>query len=328
MLDIGRREFISLLGGAVAWPFAAQGQPSGKNYRIGFLGVTSYAGHRRQIDGLRTGLRQLGYEEGKNIVIHYRWAEEKYDRLPELAAELVKLNVDVIVTHSTPGALAAKQATSTIPIVGAAVGDLVAAGLVASLARPGGNLTGLTFFFAEVCAKRVELIKEAIPTLTQVAVFLNPANPSAPIALPVMQRTASTLGVELVPIEVKARDEIAAAIAAAAARSAPALVVIEDPLSISNAKQIADLAAQNRLPMIGFRPHAEAGALMEYGVDTVDLFSRSASFVDKILKGTPPADLPIERAVKFELIVNSKTAKALGIELPTSILLRANEVLE
>jgi putative tryptophan/tyrosine transport system substrate-binding protein len=227
---IRRREFITLLGGAaVAWPLSARAQPSGKTYRIGFLGPTSYAERKRDVDALRTGLRQLGYEEGRNIVIHYRWAEGRYDRLAEFAAELVKLNMDVIVTVSTPGALAAKQATSTIPIVMAAVGDPVAAGIVASLARPSGNLTGLIFFFAEICAKRVELIKEA---------------------------------------------------------------------------------------------------MLEYGVDLADLYSRSAAFVDKILKGTPPADLPIERAVKFELIVNLKTAKALGIELPTSILLRANEVLE
>jgi putative ABC transport system substrate-binding protein len=326
---IGRREFVTLLGvAAAAWPLAARAQQPGRKYRIGFLGVSSHAEYRRQVDALRTGLRQHGYEEGKNIVIEYRWADSRYDRLTELAAELVNLNVDVLVTHSTPGVLAAKQASSTIPIVGAAVGDPVAVGLVASLARPGGNLTGLTFFFAEVCAKRVELIKEAIPTLTRVSVFVNPANPSAPIALSAMQRTASTLGVELVPIEVKARDEIAAAIAAAAMRRDPALVIIEDPVSISNARPIAELAAQNRVPMIGFKPHAEAGALMEYGVDTADLFYRSASFVDKILKGTPPADLPIERAVKFELIVNLKTAKALGIELPTATLLRAAEVIE
>ena len=240
----------------------------------------------------------------------------------------MKLNVDVIVTVSTPGALAAKQATSTIPIVMAAVGDPVAAGIVASLARPGGNLTGLTFFFAEICAKRVELIKEAIPTLTRVAVLVNPANPSHLIALPVMQDMASALGVELVSVDAKGRDDIAAAIATLAARRAQGLVAIDDPVFISNARQIASLALQNSLPMIGFKPYAEAGALLEYGVDLADLYSRSAAFVDKILKGTPPADLPIERAVKFELIVNLKTAKTLGIELPTSMLLRANEVIE
>jgi putative ABC transport system substrate-binding protein len=324
-----RRQFIlALVGGAATWPLAARAQPPGKTYRIGFLGATSLAETRRRVDGLRTGLRRLGYEEGKNIVIHYRWAEDRYERLPELAAELVKLNVDVLVTHGTPGALAAKQATSTVPIVMAAVGDPVEAGIVASLARPGGNLTGLTFFYAELCAKRVELIKEAFPTLTRVAVLVNPANLAHPIALAAMESTAGALGVELAPIEVKARDDIAAAIAAAATRRAAALVAIEDGLFVSNARQIAGFALQNGLPMIGFKPQAEAGALLEYGVDLADLFSRSAAFVDKVLKGTRPADLPIERAVKFEVIVNLKTAKALGIELPTSLLLRANEVIE
>ena len=229
--------------------------------------MTSQAEYARLIDAFQKGLRQLGYEEGKNIVIHYRWAEGRYDSLPELATELVKLNVDVLVTHSTPGSRAAKQATSTIPIVVAAIGDPVEAGLVASLARPGGNLTGLTFFFAEICAKRVELIKEAIPTLARAAILVNPANTSGLIALSAIQRTASALGVELVPTEVKARDDIAAAITMVATGPASALVAIEDPLVISNARQIAGFALQNRLPLIGFKPQAEAGALMEYGVD-------------------------------------------------------------
>jgi ABC transporter substrate binding protein len=193
-----RRKFITLLGVAAAWPLVARAQPRGKVYRIGFLGVTSRTEYQRQVDALRTGLRQLGYEEGNNIVFEYRWAEGRYDRLPELAAELVNLNIDVLVAHSTPGARAAKQATSTIPIVVAVVADPVDVGLVASLARPGGNLTGLTFFLAEICAKWVELIREAIPTLTRVAVIVNPANPSHPIVLEVMQRTAGALGVELV----------------------------------------------------------------------------------------------------------------------------------
>jgi putative tryptophan/tyrosine transport system substrate-binding protein len=330
MFDIRRREFITLLAGAaVVAPFPTRAQPSGKVYVIGYLGVTSYdAEYRRRDDALRTGLRQLGYEEGRNIVLHYRWAEGKYDRLLELAAELVKLNVDVIVTHSTPGARAAKQATSTIPIVMAAVGDPIEAGLVPSLARPGGNLTGLTFFFAEVCAKRVELIKEAIPTLTRLAVLLNPGNPSAAIAVSHMQRMAGVLGIELIRMEVKSRDDLAAAILMATMRGSPAFVAVEDPLIISEGRQIGGLALQNRIAMVGFRPHAEAGALMEYGVDLNDLWYRSAAFVDKILKGAPPAELPIERAVKFDLVVNLKTAKALGIELPTSILLRAKEVIE
>jgi putative ABC transport system substrate-binding protein len=323
-----RREFVTLLAGAaVTWPVATRAQPSRKTHRIGFLGVSSHAEYQHLVDAMRAGLRQLGYEEGKNIVIEFRWAEGRHDRLPGLAAELVKRNVEVLVTHSTPGALAAKQATSTTPIVMTAVADPVASGLVVSLPRPGGNLTGSTFFWAELCAKRVELIKDAIPTLTRLAVLVT-AGPAVPIALAEMQRMAGALGVELVPMEVKARDGIAASIAAAAAQQARALVVIEAPLSISNAKQIAAFALQNGLPMIGFKPQAEAGALIEYGVDLADLYSRSAAFVDKILKGTAPADLPIERAAKFDLVVNLKSARTLGIELPTSLLIRANQVIE
>jgi putative tryptophan/tyrosine transport system substrate-binding protein len=323
-----RRQFITLLGGAAAaWPLAARAQQSGKVYRIGFLGVTSLAEYGDRVEAVRTGLRRLGYEEGKNIVIHYRWAEGRYERLPELAAELVQLNVDVIVTHSTPGSRAAKHATSTIPIV-ANSGDPVEAGLVDSLARPGGNLTGTTFFFAEICAKRVELIKEAIPAMNRLAVLVNPANPSNRIALSVMQHTARALQVELVPLEIKVRDDIAAATASVAARHASALVIVEDPVSISNDRWTAELALQNKLPMVGFKPHAQAGALMDYGVDVTDQFYRLAAFVDKILKGTPPTELPIERAVKFDLVVNLKTAKALGIELPAALLVRADEVIE
>jgi putative ABC transport system substrate-binding protein len=324
---VRRREFITLFGGVAAWPLAVRAQPSGKTRQIGFLGGTSQAETGRRLDAMRTGLRQLGCEEGKNVVIHYRWADGRYDRLASLAAELVKLDVEVLVTHSTPGAQAAKQATSTIPIV-AIAGDPIAAGLVASLARPGGNLTGVTFFFAEIGAKRVELIKEAIPALARVAILVNPGNPSHTIALSVMQRTATVVAVELVPIEVKERDDIAVAIATVATGPARALVTMEDPLIISNARQIADLALQHRLPMIGFTPQAEAGALIEYGVDVADLFHRLAAFVDKILRGAAPGDLPIERAVKFDLAVNLKSARTLGIDLPTSLLLRANEVIE
>jgi putative ABC transport system substrate-binding protein len=324
-----RREFISLLGGgAAAWPLVARAQPSGKTYRIGFLGLHSHTEYRRLVDALRTGLRHLGYEEGKNIAIEYRWAEGRYDRLPQLAAELVRLNVDVLVTHTSRGAQAAKQATSTVPVVFTAVGDPIEAGLVSSLARPGGNLTGLTFFATEISAKRVELIKEAIPAMSRLAVLDNPDLPLMAIILAGVQRAASELGLELVRIAVKGRDDIAAAIVTVARGRAEALLIVEEPLTISNARQIADLALQNGLPMIGFPPQAEAGALMEYGVDLVDLYSRSAVFVDKVLKGTLPADLPIERAAKFDLVLNLKSAKALGIELPTALLIRANGVIE
>jgi putative tryptophan/tyrosine transport system substrate-binding protein len=307
------------------WPLRAGAQQS---WQIGFLGMASHSEHARRLDALRTGLRQLGYEEGKNIVIHYRWAEGRYDRLPGLAAELVKLNVDVVMTHTTAGARAAKQATSSIPIIAFSIADPVDVGLVASLARPGGNLTGLTFFFAELCAKRVELIKEAIPKLSRVAVFFNPANPSHNLAQPAMQRTAGSLGLELVLIEVKARDDIAAAIATVTARQAQALTIIEEPIFVAKAREIGGLALQNRLPVIGYNPYAEAGALLEYGVNLEDLSFRSAAFVDKILKGASPADLPVERAIKFDLIINLKSAKALDIELPTSLLIRASGVIE
>jgi putative ABC transport system substrate-binding protein len=290
--------------------------------------VTSHAEWKREVDALRKGLSRLGYEEGKNLIIHYRWAEGSYDRLPGLAAGLVDLKVDAIVTYSTPGARAAKQASSTMPIVVAVMGDPVDAGLVASLHRPGENLTGLTFFFAELCAKRVEWIKEAVPTLTRLAVFVNPANPSHAVALSLMRRTADALAVELVLIDVRQRDDLAAAIARIAAERASALVAIEDPLFLANAEYIGSLALQNKLPLIGFKPYAQAGALLEYGVDHVDLFDRAATLVAKIFEGASPSEIPIERAVKFDLIMNLKTAKALGIELPTGLLLRADEVIE
>ena len=322
-----RREVIALLGGAAAWPLVARAQQPERVRRIGFLGLFSYPEYQRLVDGLRTGLNQLGYEEGKNIVIEYRWAEGRYDRLPELAAELARLNVDVLVTHSALGARVAKEATSTIPVVFTAVADPIEAGLVPNLHRPGGNLTGLTFFLAEVSAKRVEFIKETMPALTRLAVLVNPLNPAMLMLLAPVERTARALGVELVRIEVKGRDDIATAIATAKS-VASALLVIEEPLTISNARQIADFALRGRLAMIGFTPQAKAGALMEYGADLVDLYHRSASLVNKILKGTPPAELPIERAVKFDLILNMKTAKALGLEFPSTLLARADEVIE
>src|SRR6516165_7464509 len=227
-----RREFIALIGGAAAArPLTVRAQ-SGRTYRIGFLGVTSEAEFGRQLEALKRGLRQLGYEDGKNLVIEYRWADSQYDRLPDLAAELVKLRIDVLVAHSTPGVRAAKQATSTIPIVMAIVGDPIAAGLVESLSRPGGNLTGLTFFFAEICAKRLELIKEAVPGATRLGVFVNPANPSGEAALTAMRRTARSLRAELLTVNVRAVDDIASAFAMLTSRGTPALTFIEDPLLI------------------------------------------------------------------------------------------------
>jgi ABC-type uncharacterized transport system substrate-binding protein len=245
-----------------------------------------------------------------------------------LAAELASSRVDVLLTHSTPGARAAKQATSTIPIVVTAAADLVSSGLVPSIGRPSGNLTGLTFFFAEICAKRVELIKEAVPLAIRIGVLVNPTNPSGEMALAAMHRMAGTLRVEILAVNVSARDDIAGAFEVLVSRGAQALAFIEDPLLISNARYIVHFATENRLPMIGDRPAAEAGALIGYAADRNDLWFRAAFLIDKILKGTQPADLPIDQAAKFDLIVNLKTAKALGLELPTSILLRATEVIE
>jgi putative ABC transport system substrate-binding protein len=275
MSDMGRREFAALAGGAglllaaKVWRARAE-QPAMPV--IGFLSVRSPGESASVEDAFRKGLSEAGYVEGQNVHIAFRWAEGRYDRLPELAAELAKANISLVVTHSTPGTHAAKQATSTIPIVFAAVADPIQAGLVATLHRPGGNLTGLTLFLEEVSGKCVELIKEALPALTWLAVLFNPTNAGMLPPLASVQRTANALGVELVRIEVKGRGDIAAGVAAAAKERASALVVIEEPLTISNARQIADLALQSRLPMIGFAPQAEAGALMEYGTDLVDLY--------------------------------------------------------
>jgi ABC-type uncharacterized transport system substrate-binding protein len=328
MFDMRRRDFITLLGGAAAmWPLAARAQQAANAYRIGYLGLTSHAQYAREVEALLRGLQQLGYEEGKNIAIYYRFAEGDYDRLAALATELVTLKVDVIVTHGTPGARAAKQVTSTIPIVVTAAADLVSSGLVPSIARPGGNLTGLTFFFAEICAKRVELIKEAVPATLRLGVLVNPTNPSGEMALTAMKRAAGSLRVEL-SVDVRATDDIAGAFAMLASRGVQALSFIEDALLNSNARYIAQLATQNSLPMIGEKSAGEAGALLVYAVDRYDLWFRTASLVDKILKGAQPADLPIDQATKFELVINLKTARALGLEVPTSILLRATEVIE
>ena len=323
-----RREFITALGGATALPFAARAQQAAKVYRIGYLGVASHAGYAREIEALLRGLRQLGYEEGKNIALYYQFAEGDYDRLPALASELVTVKVDVIVTHSTPGARAAKQATSTIPIVVTAAADLVSSGLVPSIARPGGNLTGLTFFFAEICAKRVELIKEAVPGVTRLGVLVNPYNPSGAIALTAMERVAGSLRMELLPMNVRAPEDFVGAFTMLVSRGAQALTFIEDGVLNSNARYIAQLAMQNRLPMIGESSVPEAGALMAYAVDRYDLWFRAAFLVDKILKGAQPADLPIDQAAKFDLVINLKTARAFGLEMPTSILLRATQVIE
>jgi putative ABC transport system substrate-binding protein len=327
---VRRREFITLLSGAaVTWPLAAQAQqPGGRMFRIGFVGLPTEEALPQRTEAFRAGLRDLGYQEGRNVTIEFRWADEHYERLPALFAEMARLRVDVIVTHGTPGALAAKQATSTIPVVFASSGDAVGSHIVASLAQPGGNLTGLTYFNPELAAKRVELLKEAVPTLTDVAVLLNPLNPMNEPILPAMTGTAQSLKVALHQFGARGPAEFEGAFEAMEARRVGAVVVIDDTTLIANAPVLAKLALQRRLPSCGWSDFAIAGGLIAYGVNFSDLFRRAATFVDKILRGAKPADLPIERATKFETIVNLKTAKTLGIDTPTSLLLRANEVIE
>jgi putative ABC transport system substrate-binding protein len=325
---VRRRAFIKLLGGAAAWPLAARAQQSGKVYRIGFVGTISADSLPQRLEAFRAGLHELGYQEGRNVVIEYRWADGQYERLPALFAEIVRLNVNVIVTHGTPGALAAKQVTNTIPVVVAAVGDAEASGVVGSLARPGGNLTGLTFFNPELAAKRLELLKETLPGLTDVGVLLNPVNPINEPIVPTMRRTAEPLKLNLQQFGVRGPAEFEAAFAEMAAKRVGALVIIDDATLIANAPVLAQIALQRRVPSSGWSDYAVSGGLLAYGINFPDMFRRAATFVDKILKGVKPSDLPVERATKFETIVNLKTAKALGLDVPTSILLRADEVIE
>jgi putative ABC transport system substrate-binding protein len=323
-----RREFITLLGGAAAaWPLAARAQPAGKVFRVGFVDPTA-GGSPKFPEAFRAGLRALGYQEGRNIVIEYRPANEQYGQLPALFAEMVRLNVDVIVTYGTPGVLAAKQATTTIPIVIAASGDAEASGLVTSIARPGGNVTGLTFFNPELAAKRLELVKEVIPNLTDVGVLLNPSNPMNEPVIPAMKLTAQPLKLELHQFRVRGPAEFEGAFAGISAERVGALVVLDDAMLVAHATTVANLALQQRLPSGGWPDFAVAGGLMGYGVNFPDMFRRAATFVDKILKGAKPSDLPVERSTKFITIANIKTARALGLDVPTAILLRADEVIE
>ena len=326
--QLKRRDFITLLGSAAACPLAARAQPASKISRIGYVGLLTANSLPKRLEAFRAGLRDLGYEEGRNIVIEFRWADGRYERLPALFTELIRLNVDVIVTHGTPGGLAAKKATTTIPIVFATAGDAVASGLVASLAQPGGNVTGSTYFIPDLSAKQLELLKETIPGLSDVAILLNPANPMNEPVVPAIRQTAQSLKLELHQFGVHGPAEFDGAFAAMAARRVGGLVLIDDSTLIANAPIIAKLALGQRLPASGWPDFATAGGLMAYGVNYNDMFRRAATFVDKILKGAKPADIPVERATKFGTIVNLKTAKALGIDIPTSLLLRADEVIE
>lgn len=307
---------------------ATRAQQSAKIFRIGFLGSTLAPNWASRVETFRLGLRDLGYVEGENIVIEFRWAEENYDHLAGLAAELIRLKPDVLVTYGTPGSLVLKRATSTIPIVMVHSGDAVAAGIVVSLARPGGNLTGTTYFVPELMAKRIEMLKDVVPRIREVAVLVKPDNPFFGTVLPALEIPAKSLNVRLQEFEIRGPDDFGDAFESMAKKGVDAVVIIEDAVFVSNARAIADLAAKHRLPSAGFIEFAKAGGLIGYGVEFLEMYRRAAVFVDKILKGTRPADIPVEQATKFVAVTNMKTAKALGLDVPTSLLLRADEVIE
>ena len=324
---MNRRTFLAATIAALITPLAAGAQPAGRAYRVGLLGLGS-GSDAPVLAFLRQGLRDLGYEEGKNLVVEYRTAEGKYDRLPALAVQLVGLKIDVLVTYGTPGALAAKQATTTIPVVVALIGDAVAAGVVPSLARSGSNITGSQYQYPELMGKRIEVLMNATSHLARVAVLFNPANPSMRPALKTIEETARYLNVELQQIEARGPNDFDGALAAMAERRGQAFVLADDPFLRSHVGTIAQLAAKRRLPSVGDREYAEAGGLLGYAVNRPEVFRRAAVFIDKILKGAKPGDLPFEQVDRFELVINMKTAKALGLTIPPSLLLRADQVIE
>jgi putative ABC transport system substrate-binding protein len=327
---IDRRTFLAGTGAVLlATPLAAGAQGPGKSPRVGFLGPRTRADAAPYLDAFLLGLREIGWVEGKNIFIEYRWAEGRSERLPDLAAELVRLKVDVILAGPTSAAVAAKNATSTIPIVTTSAGD-PGVGLVASLSRPGGNVTGLSFSVEMATfGKGLELLKETVPKVRRVAVLSNPANPSHALAIKNVSDAARAVRVQLQLLEARGTNEFDNAFAAMARERAEALLVVLDPFFVFHRAQLRDLAAKNRLPaMYGSREYPEAGGLMSYGADFRHNFRRSATYVDKILKGAKPADLPIEQPARFELVINMKTAKALGLTIPQSLLLRADQVIE
>jgi putative ABC transport system substrate-binding protein len=328
-IHIRRREFIFTLGGAgVAWPLAARAQAV-KVWRIGMLDTTSAQLNAANLDAFRQGLRQLGYVEGRNVAIDYRSADGRLDRIPPLASELVRRNVDVIVTRGTPSALAAKNATATIPIVMAAIGEPVETGLVASLARPGGNVTGLSAFVTELVAKRVELLREVIPRIGRVALLDNMTNRSVPPQWEETRRAARALGIEPQLLDVRRPEDIERAFDAALAHRAEALTVGNDSVVITSRRRVAELAAKFQLPAIyATREFVDSGGLLSYAAHYPDLYRRAAVYVDKIFKDEKPADLPVEQPTKFEMVVSLKAAKAIGLEFPPLLLARADEVIE
>jgi ABC-type uncharacterized transport system substrate-binding protein len=329
-MRLRRREFITLFASAIACPLAARAQqPASSVPRVGYLFSFTRSEGRTLWDACRQGLRELAYVEGRNIFLEPRWADGHYERLPELAAELVRLKVDIIVSAATPASRAAKAATSSIPIVIVAIGEPVKTGLVADLARPGGNVTGLSLLTAELSGKRLQLLAELVGNIPRVAVLMNPDNPTYTVFLEETRDAAQASGIQIQPLEARNPSEIEHVFDAATKERAAAMIVFDDPAIWSYRKQIVALAAKRQLPaMYGYRDFADDGGLISYGPDRIDHYRRSAIYVDKILKGAKPGELSIEQPTKFELVINLKTGKALGLTIPSSLLARADEVIE
>ena len=325
-----RRDFITLIaGGAAAWPIAARGQQRERIQRIGILLAGTPTSFAPRANAFVQGLRELGYVEGKTVAFEWKWGEDRTERLPELAEELVRLDVDAILTGGTPAAKALKNATRTVPIVMAIIGDPVAVGLVQSLARPGGNATGFSIVAPDLSGKRLQLLKELLPGLSSVAAISTVTNPQASIEFKETQAAAKTLDIVLRSIQVSDEVSVESAFDAIKQASAQAVIVLTDATLYSQRNKIASLAVANRLPgMYHARGFVEAGGLISYAPSDTDLFRRAATYVDKILKGANPGDLPIEQPTKFELVINLKTAKDLGLTVPSSMIATADEVIE
>jgi len=326
---VNRREFITLLGGTAAeWPLAARAQQAGKLPTIGFLGATAPTALMQWTGAFVQRLRELGWIEGRTVAIEYRWAEGRAERFTDIAAEFVRLKVDVIFTYSTPAVLAAKQATSVIPIVFATASDPVGTGLVASLARPGANITGLSNQTGELAAKRVGLLREVVPRLSRLAILVNTANPAAVDEMRQAQAAGQALGLDVEAVEIRRAEDIAPTFEALRTR-VDALYVVTEPLVNTNRVRINTLALGARLPtMHAFRDYVESAGLMSYGPNIPDAFRRAAELVDRILRGAKPGDIPVEQPTKFDLVINVTTAKVLGLEIPPTLLARADEVIE
>jgi putative tryptophan/tyrosine transport system substrate-binding protein len=324
-----RREFITLLGGAAAaWPLVVRAQQAERVRRIGFLGLAPASASASRLEALRSGLRDLGYVEGKNIVLEFRWADSTA-QLAGLAAELVRMNVDVIFAQSSTMVEAGRQATKTIPIVFAIHADPVGLGHVASLARPGGNITGLSMLLTDLLVKELEILKEALPHATRIGVLWNPTTPSHPLVLKAVEAAGEKLGVLLHMAPARTVADIGEAFSSMRQERLDGFLLLGSPLFSAQRATLGELALKQRLPgMFSLKEDVEAGGLISYSADTLDLFRRSAFYIDRILKGEKPADLPVQQPTRFQLVINLKTAKALGLEVPPTLLTRADEVIE